>query len=121
MVSWSVLKETGSLDLLTVGNLTFSGDIRHSIIKQRHNDWVLVIQVSCDWSIISILSSYWSILQVTFPSCWDGRLTSEDMVSDPHVVHPDPGWAAGDCPETHNKRLPTVFFEALFRYSEFLP
>ena len=66
MVSWSVLKETGSLDLLTVGNLTFSGDIRHSIIKQRHNDWVLVIQVSCDWSsywsIISILSSYWSIL-----------------------------------------------------------
>ena len=44
MVSWSVIRETGSLDLLTVGNLTFSGDSRHSIIKQRRNDWVLVIQ-----------------------------------------------------------------------------
>ena len=33
-----------SLDLLTVGNLTFSGDPRHSILRQRHNDWVLVIQ-----------------------------------------------------------------------------
>ena len=53
--------------------------------------------------------------EITFPSCWDGRLTSEDMVNDPHVVHPDPGWEAGSCPDTHNKRLPTVFFEALFR------
>ena len=43
IVSWSVSRET-SLDLLTVGNLTFSGDPRHSILRQRHNDWVLVIQ-----------------------------------------------------------------------------
>ena len=43
VVSWSVSRET-SLDLLTVGNLTFSGDLRHSILRQRHNDWVLVIQ-----------------------------------------------------------------------------
>lgn len=35
--------QDASLDLLTVGNLTFSGDSRHSIIRQRHNDWVLVI------------------------------------------------------------------------------
>ena len=53
--------------------------------------------------------------EVTFPSCWDGRLETEDMVNDPHVVYPDPGWAAGVCPQTHSKRLPTVFFEALFR------
>ena len=53
--------------------------------------------------------------EVTFPSCWDGRLDTEDMVGDPHVVYPQPGWAAGVCPESHSKRLPTVFFEALFR------
>ena len=52
---------------------------------------------------------------MTFPSCWDGRLESEDMTADPHVVYPEPGWAAGTCPDSHNKRLPTVFFEALFR------
>ena len=52
---------------------------------------------------------------MTFPSCWDGRLDTEDMAADPHVVYPSPGWAAGVCPESHNKRLPTVFFEALFR------
>ena len=45
VVSWSVTRAVdSSLDLLTVGNLTFSGDSRHSIIKQRHNDWVLIIR-----------------------------------------------------------------------------
>merc|ERR1712038_1467421 len=29
--------------------------------------------------------------EVTFPSCWDGRLDTEDMVGDPHVVYPHPG------------------------------
>ena len=52
--------------------------------------------------------------EVTFPSCWDGRLDTLDMATDPHVVYPNPGWAAGSCPDTHPKRLPTVFFEALF-------
>ena len=42
-MSWSVSRDA-SLDLLTVGNLTFSGDDRHSILRQRHNDWVLVIR-----------------------------------------------------------------------------
>ena len=53
--------------------------------------------------------------EVTFPSCWDGRLDTEDMAADPHVVYPSPSWRAGVCPESHSKRLPTVFFEALFR------
>ena len=51
------------------------------------------------------------------PSCWDGRLHSSNA-SDPHVVHPIGGWAAGSCPPSHNKRLPTLFFEAIFATHE---
>ena len=43
LVSWSVRREDSSLDLLTVGNLTFSGDERYSILHQAPNNWVLVI------------------------------------------------------------------------------
>ena len=42
-MSWSVRREDSSLDLLTVGNLTFSGDERYSILHQPPNNWVLVI------------------------------------------------------------------------------
>ena len=42
-MSWSVRREDSSLDLLTVGNLTFSGDERYSILHQHPNNWVLVI------------------------------------------------------------------------------
>jgi len=59
----------------------------------------------CTWFIRS---------EITFPSCWDGRLESKDMRSDPHVVYPDPGWEAGTCPESHSMRLPTLFFEGVF-------
>ena len=55
--------------------------------------------------------------EVTMPSCWDGRLHSSNA-SDPHVVHPIGGWAAGRCPPSHNKRLPTLFFEAIFATHE---
>ena len=43
LVSWSVTRPDSSLDLLTVGNLTFSGDSRYSVLHQPTNDWVLVI------------------------------------------------------------------------------
>ena len=43
LVSWAVSRNT-TLDLLTVGNMTFSGDPRYSIIHQKHNNWVLVIK-----------------------------------------------------------------------------
>ena len=52
--------------------------------------------------------------EVTFPSCWDGRLASEDMVSDPHVVYPVHGWEASECPDSHPLRFPTLFFEGIF-------
>ena len=43
LVSWAVSRET-TLDLLTVGNMTFSGDTRYSILHQKNNNWVLVIK-----------------------------------------------------------------------------
>jgi len=53
--------------------------------------------------------------EVTFPSCWDGvNLKGEDGVST-HMAFPIPGWEAGQCPPTHPKRLPTLFYEAIFK------
>ena len=48
--------------------------------------------------------------QVTFPSCWNGK----DLVSadHSHVVYPLGDNAdSGKCPDTHNVRLPTLFYE----------
>ena len=42
-VSWSVNRGT-SMDLLTVGNTTFSGDQRYSVVFQNPTDWALVIE-----------------------------------------------------------------------------
>ena len=62
--------------------------------------------------------------EATFPSCWDGvNLDSEDHGPGPdaysHVSYPVGGnWAAGECPETHPVRLPTVFFEAIYKTQE---
>ena len=47
--------------------------------------------------------------QVTFPSCWDGNT---------NVIYPDGGWMAGSCPSSHPKRIPTLFFEAIFDVSQ---
>lgn len=48
--------------------------------------------------------------QVLFPSCWNGKdLTSSDQS---HVVYPLGDNADnGDCPSSHNVRLPTLFYE----------
>ena len=57
--------------------------------------------------------------EVTFPSCWDGvNLDSADHKS--HMAYPGPDgfWESGACPETHPVRLPTLFFEAIFRTHE---
>ena len=57
--------------------------------------------------------------EVTFPSCWDGvNLDSADHKS--HMAYPGPDgfWESGPCPETHPVRLPTLFFEAIFRTHE---
>lgn len=48
--------------------------------------------------------------QIVFPSCWNGK----DLVSQnhTHVVYPLGDNADnGPCPETHNVRLPTLFYE----------
>ena len=43
LVSWSVSRGN-TLDLFTVGNMTFSGDHKYSILHQKLNNWVLVIK-----------------------------------------------------------------------------
>lgn len=55
--------------------------------------------------------------EATFPSCWDGEnLYSKD---NSHVSYPVGGnWAAGACPTTHPYRLPTVFYEAIYKTYE---
>ena len=42
-VSWSVNRGS-SMDLLTVGNTTFSGDQRYSVVFQNPTNWALVIE-----------------------------------------------------------------------------
>lgn len=55
--------------------------------------------------------------QVVFPSCWDGKnLDSEDHKS--HVAYPS-GVDSGVCPDSHPKRLVTLFYEVLFQVDQF--
>jgi len=51
-------------------------------------------------------------MQVFFPSCWNGKdLDSPDHKS--HMAYPD-GTDTGKCPETHPRRLISIFYEVLF-------
>ncbi|KAI1305715.1 hypothetical protein F5Y03DRAFT_150063 [Xylaria venustula] len=50
-------------------------------------------------------------LELMFPSCWNGELTSDDHKS--HVAYPDLV-GNGDCPNTHTQRLVTLFYETIW-------
>ncbi|KAI0552153.1 hypothetical protein F4679DRAFT_571825 [Xylaria curta] len=50
-------------------------------------------------------------LELMFPSCWNGELDSEDHKS--HVAYPDLV-GNGNCPDTHTKRLVTLFYETIW-------
>ncbi|KAF4991656.1 hypothetical protein FGRMN_7668 [Fusarium graminum] len=55
--------------------------------------------------------------QVMFPSCWDGKnLDSHDHKS--HMAYPD-RVDNGFCPESHPKRLVTIFYEVVFAIDQF--
>merc|ERR1712018_69346 len=57
--------------------------------------------------------------QVTFPSCWDGSLDSPDHSS--HMAYPfgpEHPYRNGECPTSHPFRVPTVFYEAIYRTKE---
>ena len=45
MVSWAVQRQE-SMDLLTVGNTTFTGDNRFAVVFQNPTDWVLRYSVT---------------------------------------------------------------------------
>ena len=59
--------------------------------------------------------------EITFPSCWDGEnLGQEGNRGKGHVSYPVGGdWRAGPCPNTHPVRIPTLFFEAIFKIQDF--
>jgi len=58
----------------------------------------------------------WAIrAEITFPSCWDGVSDGSEGDHSSHMTYPEGGWAAGPCPSTHPKRLPTLFFEAIYQ------
>ncbi|KAF2971884.1 hypothetical protein GQX73_g1701 [Xylaria multiplex] len=50
-------------------------------------------------------------LELMFPSCWNGELDSDDHKS--HVAYPDLV-GNGNCPNTHTRRLVTLFFETIW-------
>ena len=45
---------------------------------------------------------------MTFPTCWNGDLDSEDHMS--HVAYTTNGELDGPCPTGYNKRLPQIMF-----------
>ncbi|KAF3084549.1 hypothetical protein TWF569_011557 [Orbilia oligospora] len=53
---------------------------------------------------------------ITFPSCWNGELDSEDHRS--HMAYPS-FMEDGTCPDSHPRRLITMKFETLFDVAEF--
>ncbi|KAI3321901.1 hypothetical protein HD806DRAFT_149827 [Xylariaceae sp. AK1471] len=50
-------------------------------------------------------------LELMFPSCWNGEVNSDDHKS--HVAYPDLV-GNGDCPDTHTRRLVTLFYETIW-------
>ena len=57
--------------------------------------------------------------EATFPSCWDGiNLDSSDHFSHMAYPNPDGHWEAGPCPSSHPKRVPTLFYEAIFQIQD---
>lgn len=50
-------------------------------------------------------------LELAFPSCWNGETTSDDHKS--HVAYPSLV-KEGNCPDSHPKHLPFLFFETIW-------
>ncbi|KAF2717495.1 hypothetical protein K431DRAFT_333967 [Polychaeton citri CBS 116435] len=50
-------------------------------------------------------------LELAFPSCWNGELSSEDHSS--HVAYPSLV-KEGNCPDTHPEHLPFLFYETIW-------
>ncbi|KAI8960132.1 hypothetical protein F5Y11DRAFT_279737 [Daldinia sp. FL1419] len=50
-------------------------------------------------------------IELMFPSCWNGDITAKDHKS--HMAYPSLV-GNGDCPESHPKRLVTLFYETIW-------
>jgi len=80
-------------------------NINHKCLGPNTNTNTFPPQPEDCWAIRS---------EVTFPSCWNGENGTLGEFSS-HVAYPEAGkWESGACPSSHPKRLPTLFFEAIF-------
>ncbi|KAF2703137.1 WSC-domain-containing protein [Pleomassaria siparia CBS 279.74] len=58
-------------------------------------------------------------VQVTFPSCWDGK-NVDSANHKTHVVYPKDGnYDGGRCPSTHPVHFPTLFYEVYYDTKSF--
>jgi hypothetical protein len=54
--------------------------------------------------------------EIFFPSCWNGELDSDnhrDHVAYPNLVND------GQCPDTHKRRIPSLFYETIWNTNKF--
>ncbi|KAL7625340.1 hypothetical protein AAE478_004556 [Parahypoxylon ruwenzoriense] len=103
--NWAALKQTGQEDLeqraLGFNCMNYQKAPEGSLIRHYMPDKDFL-----DTDCVDGLR-----LELMFPSCWNGEITSTDHKS--HVAYPSLV-GNGDCPDTHPSRLPTLFYETIW-------
>ncbi|KAI1258422.1 hypothetical protein F5Y18DRAFT_421401 [Xylariaceae sp. FL1019] len=103
--SWASLKQTGQTDLaqraLGFNCLDYSKTPEASLYRHYlpNKTWT---DENCPDGLR---------FELMFPSCWNGELTSSNART--HVAYPDLV-GNGNCPDTHTKRLVTLFYETIW-------
>ncbi|KAI1352157.1 hypothetical protein F5Y01DRAFT_100682 [Xylaria sp. FL0043] len=103
--SWAALKQTGQSDLeqraIGFNCLNYKAPAEPSLYRHYMPNKTFT-DANCPDGLR---------LELMFPSCWNGELTSDDHKS--HVAYPDLV-GNGDCPSTHTQRLVTLFYETIW-------
>ncbi|KAI1425857.1 hypothetical protein F5Y12DRAFT_784308 [Xylaria sp. FL1777] len=103
--SWAALKQTGQSDLeqraIGFNCLNYKAPAEASLYRHYMPNKTFT-DANCPDGLR---------LELMFPSCWNGELTSDDHKS--HVAYPDLV-GNGNCPDTHKQRLVTLFFETIW-------
>ncbi|KAI0851543.1 hypothetical protein F5Y00DRAFT_12222 [Daldinia vernicosa] len=102
---WAALKQTSQSDLeqRAIGYNCMNYQKAAEGSLQRHflpdKDW---LDANCPDGLR---------IELMFPSCWNGSITATDHKS--HMAYPNLV-GNGDCPDTHPKRLVTLFYETIW-------
>ncbi|KAI0392621.1 hypothetical protein F5Y17DRAFT_435644 [Xylariaceae sp. FL0594] len=103
--SWAGLKQTGQTDLeqraLGFNCLNYKAAAEPSLFRHYLPNKTFT-DANCPDGLR---------LELMFPSCWNGEVTSDDHKS--HVAYPDLV-GNGNCPDTHPQRLATLFYETIW-------